>query len=64
MGVGKFSGSRGDGLCRTMKFSSGVQTLRTLCPQRSTRSRELLYDHSSDNYVVLESSDHSLELDF
>ena len=28
--VGKFSGSRGDSLCQTMKFSRGVQTLRTL----------------------------------
>ena len=30
-GAGKFSGSReGDGLCRTMTFSTGVQTPRTL----------------------------------
>ena len=29
-GVGKFSGSRGGGLCRKMKFSRGVQTPRTL----------------------------------
>ena len=30
-GVGKFSGSRGDVLCRTMTFFGGFRPPRTLC---------------------------------